>query len=184
MPPMRSSARGSFVVVLCAVVGSAVACGSSPPPKSGAGSAEASPTTGSTGAGTTAKAEGKAKPKVESKYPEPFMEPDCAVPQAEGYLPDAKKVVAEVRKAHWKQLEACAEAAPAGENVHGEIRTQFRLDPDGVPRCVEAPGSSVSQVDVVRCVISVYRTFRFPKPKNGSVRVTDGIQLDVSHEDE
>lgn len=183
MPPMRPSARGTSLVVVSALVGSAVACGSPPPPKNGAQGDEASAPTSSTGT-PTAKADVKAKPKVESKYPEPFMEPDCAVPQAEGYLPDAKKVVAEVRKAHWKQLEACAEAAPAGENVHGEIRTQFRLDPDGVPRCVEAPGSSVSQVDVVRCVISVYRTFRFPKPKNGSVRVTDGIQLDVSHEDE
>lgn len=175
--------RWWFCVVLC--MGSGAACGSPPAPKTG-GEGEGATTTGAAkpkGEGT-AKAEPKGKSKVESKYPEPFMEPDCAVPQAEGYLPDAKKAVADVRKAHWKQLEACAEAAPPGENVHGEIRTQFRLDPDGVPRCVEAPGSSVSQIDVVRCVISVYRTFRFPKPKNGSVRVTDGIQLDVSHEDE
>jgi len=149
-----------------------------------------SPTTGS--GSTTATTEGggggaakpKDKPKVASKYPEPFMEPECAEPAAEGHLPDAKKAVAEVRKKHWSELEACAEAAPEGEAVSGEIRTQFRLDPDGVPRCVEAPGAPDSMKEVVRCVLSVYRTFRFPKPKGGSVHVTDGIHLQVSHEDE
>lgn len=119
-----------------------------------------------------------------SKYPEPFLEPDCATVPADGYLPDAKKVVSAVRKAHWDQLLACAEAAPPGEDVSGEVRTSFRLDPDGVPRCVEAPGSSMAHKDVVNCVVAVYRTFRFPPPKNGSVRVTDGIHLDVAHEDE
>lgn len=125
-----------------------------------------------------------APPKSVSKYPEPFLEPDCATVPADGYLPDAKKVVSEVRKAHWSQLLACAEAAPPGEDVSGEVRTSFRLDPDGVPRCVEAPGSSMAHKDVVNCVVSVYRSFRFPPPKNGSVRVTDGIHLDVAHEDE
>ncbi len=126
----------------------------------------------------------KPEAKKVYKYPEPFMEPDCAVPQAEGHFANAKQVIADVRKAHWKQLEACAEAAAPGENVHSEVRTHFRLDPDGVPRCVEVPASS-APVDVVRWVISVYRTFRFsPGPKNGSVRVTDGIRLEVSHEDE
>jgi hypothetical protein len=124
------------------------------------------------------------KPKVASKYPEPFLEPDCAEPAAEGYLPDAKKAIADVRKKHWSELEACAEAAPEGEPLSGEIRTSFRLDPDGVPRCVEAPGAPSAMQEVVRCVLAVYRTFRFPKPKNGSVRVTDGIHLQVSQEDE
>jgi len=127
----------------------------------------------------------EAAPKKTFKYPEPWLEPECATPQPEGYLPAAKKAVAEVRKKHWSDLEKCAEAAPAGENVSGEIRTSFRLDPDGVPRCVEAPGAPGGAMeDVVRCVVSVYRTFRFPKPKNGSIRVTDGIHLHVSHDEE
>lgn len=160
---------------------SLVACGGGTKP------AESPPT--STGGGaekTTAEPSDKPKdaPKVASKYPDPFMEPDCSEPAAEGYLPDAKKAIAEVRKKHWSELEACAHAIPEGETVSGEIRTSFRLDPDGVPRCVEAPGAPSSMQEVVRCVIAVYRTLRFPKPKNGSVRVTDGIQLQVSHEDE
>ncbi len=122
-------------------------------------------------------------PKHVSKYPEPFLEPDCGDVIADGYLPDAKKIVAEVRKKNWAKLEECAHAAGEGENVHGEIRTTFRLDPDGVPRCVDAPGAGVSNKDVVNCVIAVYRTFRFPHPK-GSIRVTDGIQLDVHHDEE
>jgi hypothetical protein len=124
------------------------------------------------------------KPKTTFKYPAPFLEPDCATPQAEGYLPNAKAAVAEVRKKNWSRLEACAEAAPEGQDLSGEIRTSFRLDQDGVPRCVEAPGAPSTMEDVVRCVISVYRTFRFPAPKNGSVRVTDGIHLSVSHDEE
>ncbi len=177
---MREAALVLGLSVL--VAGAASACGGPPAPKAGEGLASGPKKAAATAEAADKGAEGKPAPTY--KYPAPFMEPDCAVPQAEGYLPNAKQVVAEVRKAHWKQLEACAEAAPPGENVHGEVRTQFRLDPDGVPRCVEAPGASITQVDVVRCVISVYRTFRFPPPKNGSVRVTDGIQLDVSHEDE
>ncbi len=175
---IRAMREAALVLGLCTLV----ACGSPPAAKTGEGGTTPAKKTTTTGDVADKGPEPKAQPTY--KYPAPFMEPDCAVPQAEGYLPNAKQVVADVRKAHWKQLEACAEAAPPGENVHGEVRTQFRLDPDGVPRCVEAPGASISQVDVVRCVISVYRTFRFPPPKNGSVRVTDGIQLDVSHEDE
>ena len=125
------------------------------------------------------------KPKKTFKYPAPWMEPECSTPQPEGYLPEAKKAVAEVRKKNWSKLEACAEAAPPGVNVSGEIRTMFRLDSDGVPRCVEAPGAPDGDMeDVVRCVLSVYRTFTFPKPKGGSIRVTDGIHLHVSHEEE
>ncbi len=141
--------------------------------------------------GTTEKPSGKeddgtSKPKkAASKYPEPFLEPDCSSVATDGYLPDAKKVMAGVRQAHWDKLKACADAAPPGENLSGEIRTTFRLDPDGVPRCVEAPGSSMSNQDVVNCVVAVYRTFRFStKPKNGSVRITDGIRLDVKHDDD
>ncbi len=129
-------------------------------------------------------AEHKEPPKVATKYPDPFLEPDCANPQPEGHLPDAKKAIAEVRKKHWQDLEKCAEEAPPGENVSGEIRTTFRLDPDGVPRCVEAPGAPPSMHGVVNCVVAMYRNFRFPKPKGGSVRVTDGIHLHVEHDEE
>jgi hypothetical protein len=133
---------------------------------------------------STDKPAGKDAPKVTYKYPEPYLEPECAEPQPEGYLPDAKKAVAEVRKKHWDDLEKCAEEAPPGENVSGEIRTTFRLDPDGIPRCVEAPGAPPSMHGVVNCVVAMYRNFRFPKPKNGSVRISDGIHLHVSHEEE
>ena len=91
--------------------------------------------------------------------------------------------MATVRRAHFKELQLCADAAPEGVAVHGEVRTSFRLDTDGIPRCVEAPGAAVHE-EVVRCVLSVYRTFRFPAPKNGSVRITDGIELTRTEEDE
>ncbi|MGZ5970395.1 MAG: hypothetical protein ACXWP4_22145, partial [Polyangiales bacterium] len=133
------------------------------------------------GASKTAATTKKAKP--ESKYPEPFLEPDCSTVPTDGYLPNAKVVIADVRKKHWDRLKACADAA-GDEKVSGEIRTTFRLDPDGVPRCVEAPGAAVTNKDVVNCVVSVYRSFRFPAPKNGSVRVTDGIKFDTTEEDD
>jgi hypothetical protein len=125
----------------------------------------------------------KAAPKPESKYPEPFLEPDCSTVPTDGYLPNAKVVIADVRKKHWDRLKACADAA-GEEHVSGEIRTTFRLDPDGIPRCVEAPGAAVTNKEVVNCVVAVYRSFRFPAPKNGSVRVTDGIKFDTTVEDE
>jgi hypothetical protein len=119
-----------------------------------------------------------------TKYPDPWLEPDCTSVPADGYLQNGKQVVADVRRKHWKELVACADEAPAGENVSGEIVTSFRLDPDGVPRCVEAPGAPDSLRPVVNCVVYVYRSFRFPPPKNGSIRISDGIRLDVSHTDE
>lgn len=132
---------------------------------------------------TTGDASAAKKAKPESKYPEPFLEPDCSTVPTDGYLPNAKVVISDVRKKHWDKLKACADAA-GEEHVSGEIRTTFRLDPDGVPRCVEAPGAAVSNKEVVNCVVWTYRNFRFPAPKNGSVRVTDGIRFDTTEEDE
>ena len=119
--------------------------------------------------------------KKESKYPDPWLEPDCGTVGTDGYLPDAKNVVVQVHKAGWDKLKQCVDDL---NDVHGEVRVQFRLDPDGVPRCVEAPGSSMDNEEVIKCVISVYRTFHYPSPKNGSVRVTDGIEFDVSESDD
>lgn len=115
-----------------------------------------------------------------SKYPEPFLEPDCAESKPEGYLHDAKQAVREVRTTGWPQLKACVEHA---DNIYGEMRTHFRLDPDGVPRCVESLGSSMFNQDVVRCVLAAYRTFRFPAPQHGSVRITDGIRFEHVEEE-
>jgi hypothetical protein len=155
-----------------------VACGGSNKPADGPKTETVETSTKTTTTTTT-----ESKPKsVASKYPEPFLEPDCSSVATDGYLPNAKTVIADVRRAHWNQLLECAKAAD--EKVSGEIRTSFRLDPDGVPRCVEAPGAGVPNKDVVNCVVAVYRTFRFPPPKNGSVRVTDGIRLDVTEEDD
>ena len=168
-----------FAVVLL------VACGGSNKPADGpkTTTTETTDTTDTTG-GKTDKPAPKEPPKVATKYPDPFLEPDCANPQPEGHLADAKKHVAAVRKKHWAELEKCADEAPPGENVSAEIRTTFRLDPDGVPRCVEAPGSPPSMHGVVNCVVAVYRNFRFPGPKGGSIRVTDGIHLHVEHDEE
>lgn len=121
-----------------------------------------------------------AKPK-KSKYPEPFFEPDCGSVGTDGYLPNAKQVVAKVHQDGWDKLKRCVDDV---SDVHGEVLVSFRLDPDGVPRCVEAPGSSMADDDVINCVIAVYRTFHYPPPKNGSVHVTDGIEFDVSESDD
>jgi hypothetical protein len=171
----------SSTSIVASVAASVVACGGPAQPPASSPRAEGS----SEGqAGPRDPSDGSAAPRAVSRYPEPFLEPDCTSVPTDGYLPDAKKVVAEVRRKHWDQLKACAEAAPEGEAFHGEIRTSFRLDPDGVPRCVEAPGASITHREVVNCVLAIYRSFRFPAPKNGSVRISDGIHLDVSHDDE
>lgn len=172
---------GSMRPVILSLALLTVACGGGNKPAE-APNTESTETSASSAGGKADKP--KEAPKPASKYPDPFMEPDCTDSKPEGHLPDAKKAIAEVRKKNWDRLHACAEAAPEGVSVSGEIRTTFRLDPDGVPRCVEAPGAPSNMEEVVRCVISVYRTFRFPGPKGGSLRVTDGIHLQVSHEEE
>jgi hypothetical protein len=158
------------------------ACGGSNKPAESANEQKSAEET-KTGEGASKTAETTKKAKPESKYPEPFLEPDCSSVATDGYLPNAKVVIADVRKKHWDRLKACADAA-GDEKVSGEIRTTFRLDPDGVPRCVEAPGAAVTNKEVVNCVVAVYRSFRFPAPKNGSVRVTDGIKFDTTEEDD
>jgi hypothetical protein len=166
----------SLVFVSCISI---VACGG--------GGDRPDPRTASSEGGNTATKEGgngdgagTAK-KKESKYPDPWLEPDCGTVGTDGYLPDAKKVVVEVHKAGWERLKQCVDDVT---DVHGEVRVSFRLDPDGTPRCVEAPGSSMDNEEVIKCVIAVYRTFHYPSPKNGSVRVTDGIAFDVSEGEE
>ena len=158
---------------------SLVACGGGkggPDPKSVAneGGSSTSKTSGDESSAGTEK-------KKESKYPDPWLEPDCGTVGSDGYLPDAKNVVVQVHKAGWDRLKQCVDDV---NDVHGEVRIQFRLDPDGIPRCVEAPGSSMDNEEVIKCVIAVYRTFHYPSPKNGSVRVTDGIAFDVSEDDD
>lgn len=137
-----------------------------------------------TGAGTSGGNDDPTKPDKPAKkgqYPEPFLEPDCSSVATDGYLPDAKNAVIKVHRDSWDKLKHCADGQ---SDIHGEVRVSFRLDPDGVPRCVEAPGSSLANEDVVNCVISVYRTFHYPSPKNGSVRVTDGIGFDETEDDD
>ena len=172
---MNSLRRPLFVITCLALF--ACGGGSGPDPKTGGSGKGAGETKESGGGG-----EGSTKEtKKESKYPDPWLEPDCGTVGTDGYLPDAKNVVVQVHKAGWDKLKQCVDDV---SDVHGEVRVQFRLDPDGVPRCVEAPGSSMDNEEVVKCVVAVYRTFHYPSPKNGSVRVTDGIQFDVSEGDE
>jgi hypothetical protein len=167
-------------IVVCGFVGSGVACGGG----GGGGPAAKDPTSGgsSTSSGGDDSTESSnAPPKKTSKYPEPFLEPDCSSVGTDGYLANAKAVVAKVHQDGWDKLKRCVADV---EDVHGEVLVSFRLDPDGVPRCVEAPGSSMNNDDVINCVIAVYRTFHYPSPQNGSVHVTDGIEFDVSETDD
>ena len=164
------------------VVSGSLGCGGG-----GGGGGAKDPTTGggaessTSGSGGSSDEASNAPPKKTSKYPEPFLEPDCSSVGTDGYLPNAKAVVAKVHQDGWDKLKRCVADV---DDVHGEVLVSFRLDPDGVPRCVEAPGSSMTNEDVINCVIAVYRTFHYPAPQNGSVHVTDGIAFDVSETDD
>lgn len=163
------------------VIAFAAACGGG-----GAGEGPKAPTSASNNKGSSggddSSNDGASTDKPhKSKYPEPFLEPDCSSVATDGYLPNAKAVVTKVHQDGWDRLKHCVDDK---EDVHGEVRVSFRLDPDGVPRCVEAPGSSVVDDDIVNCVIAVYRSFHYPSPQNGSVRITDGIAFDVQEADE
>ena len=59
----------------------------------------------------------------------------------------------------------------------------FRLDADGVPRCVEPTGGTEVDEDVVRCVLATYRTFAYPKPRGGSKWITDSLRFETSEDD-
>jgi hypothetical protein len=126
---------------------------------------------------------GPAQSKKPSKYPDPFLEPVCAEPQQEGHLANAKQVTMEVRRKNWDRLAKCADEATAEENLDGEIRIRFRLDSDGVPRCVENAGSTLSNEEVIRCVIATYRTFQYPSP-TGTVYITESFRLEKSDDDD
>lgn len=168
----------SLLALSAVVAASILGCGGGgPQAKAPSTEAKAEPTAGASADGGG----GGSTPATKARYPEPFLEPDCGSVGTDGFLPNAKAVVAKVHQDGWAKLKQCVANA---DDVHGEVRVSFRLDPDGVPRCVEAPGSSLADDEIVHCVIAVYRTFHYPSPQNGSVRVTDGIAFDVSEEEE
>ena len=175
-PDTLPAVLGIFLVSFCfACGGGGGANGTAPKDPSGEGGSS------SNGGGESSDESSNAPPKKTSKYAEPFLEPDCGSVGTDGYLPNAKAVVAKVHQDGWDKLKRCVADV---EEVHGEVLVSFRLDPDGVPRCVEAPGSSMTNEDVINCVVGVYRTFHYPSPQNGSVHVTDGIEFDVTEADD
>ena len=173
----------SFVRSLLVATLTCAACGGSPPAATPDSRARASSEGATTASKSSSAGDDAATPKKKksSKYPAQFYEPDCNSVATDGYLPDAQKVLAEVRKKNWDRLKSCVDGL---DDVHGDVNTSFRLDPDGTAHCVDAPGSSMDNEDVVLCVIAMYRTFHYPSPKGGSVRVSDGLRFDVSEDDE
>lgn len=166
---------------------SVVACGGGTKPAGtggagkgeGAHTASGTSTTGGDGPGDGA----VAKPKRESRYPSPFMEPSCAESQPEGAFEGGKQAVQEVKQKNWARLQRCIEDLPEDATIHGQINVKFRLDSDGVPRCVEPTGGTEVDEEVVRCVLATYRTFAYPKPRGGSKWITDSLRFETSQED-
>jgi hypothetical protein len=166
---------------------SIVACGGGTKPAgtAGAGKGEGSRTTsdGRATGGDAARAGAGAKPKRESRFPAPFMEPSCADPQPEGVFDGGKKAVQEVKQKNWDRLQRCIQDLPEDTDIRGQINVKFRLDSDGVPRCVEPTGGTEVDEDVVRCVLATYRTFAYPKPRGGSKWITDSLRFETSEDD-
>lgn len=156
------------------------ACGGGAKPASAGG--VASPSGTPTG-GSTSEEPIVAKPKRESRYPSPFMEPSCADPQPEGIFDGGKAAVQEIKQKNWERLRRCIQDLPEDAEIHGQINVKFRLDPDGVPRCVEPTGGTSVDEEVVRCVLATYRTFAYPKPRGGSKWITDSLRFETSEEE-
>lgn len=163
---------------------SIVACGGGTKPAGTAGTGKGEgPHTASGTAATAGDSTAVAKPKRESRYPSPFMEASCADPQPEGVFDGGKQAVQEVKQKNWERLQRCIQDLPEDTDIRGQINVKFRLDSDGVPRCVEPTGGTEVDEEVVRCVLATYRTFAYPKPRGGSKWITDSLRFETSQDD-
>jgi outer membrane biosynthesis protein TonB len=176
--------RRSLAVALVLAPLSIVACGGGAKPADTAGAGKgggqrATSDATATGGDSTA----IAKPKRESRYPSPFMEASCADPQPEGVFDGGKQAVQEVKQKNWDRLQRCIQDLPEDTDIRGQINVKFRLDSDGVPRCVEPTGGTEVDEEVVRCVLATYRTFAYPKPRGGSKWITDSLRFETTQED-
>ncbi len=162
-----------------------VACGGGgKPAASGGGAGQGGGSSGVATSTTDGAGEGtSAKPKRESRYPAPFLEPSCAESQPEGAFDGGKQAIQEVKQKNWERLQRCIQDLPEDTDIRGQINVKFRLDSDGVPRCVEPTGGTEVDEEVVRCVLATYRTFAYPKPRGGSKWITDSLRFETTQED-
>jgi outer membrane biosynthesis protein TonB len=176
MPSLRRPLLASALGLLACA---AFACGGGGKPAQTSGTSTVATTT----AGGASTESAPPKPKRESRYPAPFQEPSCAEPQPEGIFEGGKAAVQEVKQKNWERLQRCIQDLPEDAEIRGQINVKFRLDPDGVPRCVEATGGTAVDEEVVRCVLATYRTFAYPKPRSGSKWITDSLRFETTEDD-
>jgi hypothetical protein len=81
--------------------------------------------------------------------------------------------VQRVVRANMVQTKACYERALAkAPNLSGRVNTRFVIEPSGdVSSATSTDDTTMPNADVVRCVVAVFKSMKFPQPEGGSVTI-------------
>jgi TonB family protein len=126
------------------------------------------------GARISAIGSGRASAGGNSEAPSPSAlaggSPDGGAPPR-GRLPKAS--VVRVIAQHEGETRLCYERALSRDPATGEgtVRIGFIIDPEGHVTSTEVLHDELANADVARCVADRLKTWRFPKPRGGSVQV-------------
>lgn len=94
-----------------------------------------------------------------------------AIQVTEGRLDRA--AIQRVLSSHMAEVQACYERALQRDpTLGGRIVIDFEIGPEGAVTDARQRASTMSTPQVAQCVLSLVRTWRFPAPASGPVRVT------------
>lgn len=107
-----------------------------------------------------------------SKPPQVRME----TPQTAGSLdPD---IIRRVVRANFGRFRLCYEnGLNANPKLEGKVTIQFVINTDGSVKSASNKQSTLSDQNVVQCVVRAFKSMSFPKPNNGIVMVTYPIHF-------
>lgn len=90
--------------------------------------------------------------------------------KAEGAL--SKEAITAVVTAHLGEVRACYERYLSSQNTNtGQIVARWTIQPDGSVSTASTAMDTLGETRTTGCILRAIRTWRFPKPEGGTVRV-------------
>ena len=90
--------------------------------------------------------------------------------KAEGAL--SKEAITAVVTAHLGEVRACYDRYLSSQNTNtGQIVARWTIQPDGSVSTASTAMDTLGETRTTGCILRAIRTWRFPKPEGGTVRV-------------
>jgi TonB family protein len=81
---------------------------------------------------------------------------------------------------HLDEITSCYEKALVTGRIEGRIVYEWLIDSSGNVENISILSSTVPQTDLVACIKSSIKTWRFPKPKDGKAIVSYPFVFDIN----